>query len=84
LQEPWNRFWERLIVESVGILVLLFVLQGVWFGLVTALEAWKPVWEGSLNTASRRFMVLWFLAVAGGMVTVTVRALGARMHPGRR
>ncbi|MCA9752213.1 MAG: hypothetical protein R3B81_09960 [bacterium] len=84
MDDSWGTFWERLIVGWVGVLVVGFALQGLWFGLVAALEAWKPVWEPSLADASGWVLRLWVVGLIVAAGWQGFFALSARSEAGAR
>lgn len=71
-------FWDRLIADWVGVLVLGFVLQGIWFGIVALLVGIRPELEEGLTRTSARLGVPWLLIVALGLVWGAKRAWDAR------
>jgi len=65
--DSWNVFWERLIIDSVAVLVIAFLAQGIWFLGVDLLTRGNPGLEASLIRASARMGVPWVLGIAGGL-----------------
>jgi hypothetical protein len=84
LDDSWSRFWERLIVDGVIVAVAGFLLQGLWFALVSLLVSRNPALESSLDAASSRGMAIWIGAVGLGLVVAFIRALGALSEPRAR
>jgi hypothetical protein len=62
-----NGAWDRLIVRWVGVTLAAFVVQGLWFGIVAALSAYKPEWEQGLSGASTRCLGAWVAATIVGL-----------------
>ena len=67
MSDSWNVFWERLIVDSVAVLVMAFLAQGIWFLGVELLTQMNPGLEASLIRTSARMGVPWVLAILGGL-----------------
>jgi hypothetical protein len=65
--DSWNVFWERLIIDSVAVLMIAFLAQGIWFLGVDLLARGNPGLEASLIRASARMGVPWVLGIAGGL-----------------
>lgn len=78
MDDSWGRFWERLIIDAVGVLVVGFVLQGLWFAAGSAVTGWKPDLEPAFRKASERFLAIWLVALAVGLVVGVKRAWAAR------
>ena len=66
-EETGGRFWDRLVVDAVAVLVLGFVAQGIWFGLTAAVTGWRPDLEPALRKASERFLALWVVGMVAGV-----------------
>jgi hypothetical protein len=81
LDDSWSRFWERLIADWVIVGVGAFVLQGLWFGLVSLLTHRNPDLEADLAGATSVVGVLLLLAALGGFVVGFFRAQAARRSP---
>ncbi len=85
MPDSWNAFWERLIVGVVGVIVISFVAQGVWFSVTDLLASVNPGLEAGLIRTSSRLGVPWILATAGGVAWVGWRAWGeVEREPVRR
>ncbi len=85
MDDSWSRFWERLIADWVIVAVLAFMLQGLWFGVGRLLVAQSPDLEPTLVTFSARLGIPWLLAIVGGFIWGSKRALDARRDvPSRR
>ena len=82
--DPWTRFWERLIVDWVAVTVVAFGLQGLWFGFTTLWVSQAPDMKPALTGVSAKLGWPWLLAVAVGLVWGVKRALDAREAPSRR
>ena len=78
MSESWARFWDRLIVDGVTVLVVAFVLQGVWFAGGNAVTDWRPDLEPTVQRVSERFLALWVVALLGGLAWGVKRAMAAR------
>jgi hypothetical protein len=76
--DSWGRFWERLIVDAVAVLVLGFVLQGLWFAAGAAATHWRPDLEPALRKASGRFLAVWIVGQALGLAWSFMRAWSAK------
>ena len=84
MSESWNVFWERLIVDSVAVLVMAFLAQGIWFLVVELLTRANPGLEASLIRASARMGVPWALGVFGGLGWAAWRAWRLSQETPRR
>lgn len=84
MEDRQGRFWERLIVDAVAVLVLGFALQGLWFAAGAALTDWRPDLEPAFRKASGRFLALWIAAVGVGLAWGVRRAWSARETGGVR
>jgi len=85
LDDSGNGFWERLIGEWVGVLVLGFVVQGLWFGLVSLLTQVDPGLEPNLVRISAFLGIPWVLGIVVALVWGVGRARGRGAgSPGRR
>jgi len=85
LDDSRSRFWEQLISDWVAVVVLAFLLQGLWFGLGAFLGGWKPAWTPGFSNASQGFLGLWLALVIVGLWVGYYRARKARIVPtGRR
>jgi threonine/homoserine/homoserine lactone efflux protein len=73
-----GRFWERLIVDTVGVVVVGFVLQGLWFAAGNAVTGWRPEFEPAYQKVSERFLALWVLGLGVGLAWGVRRAWSAR------
>ena len=78
MDDSWGRFWDRLVVDAVAVLVLGFVLQGLWFALGAAATGWRPDLEPALRKASERFLALWVAGMIAGMAWSVKRAWDER------
>ncbi len=74
MDESWGRFWDRLIVDAVAVLVLGFVLQGLWFAAGAAATAWRPDLDPGFRTASSRFLGIWVAGLVAGLLWGVKRA----------
>jgi len=83
--EETGRFWERLVVDAVAVVVLGFVLQGLWFAGTAALADWRPDLELALRKASERFLAAWIVLMLAGLGWAARRAWVSRRvgDPGR-
>ena len=84
LDDSWGRFWDRLITDWVIVVVGAFVVQGVWFALVSALARYKPELEATLATTSTRLALPWGLATLVALTWGVKRALEARTASSQR
>ena len=84
MDDPWGRFWERLVVDWVAVAVLGFGLQGLWFGLTSFLDGLSPELEPTLVKVSARLGVPWLVAVLLGFAWGVKRAWEARHDLPRR
>jgi len=82
--DSWNVFWERLIIDSVAVLVMAFLAQGIWFLGVELLTRTNPALEASLIRASARMGVPWTLGLLGGLAWAAWRAWKIREELPRR
>lgn len=78
LDDSWGRFWERLIIDAVAVLVVGFVFQGLWFAAGHAVTGWRPDLEPAFRKASERFLALWILGMLVGLGLGVKRAWVAR------
>lgn len=78
MDDSWGRFWERLIVDAVSVLVVAFVLQGVWFAVGTVVSDWRPELEPGFRRISGGFLALWIVGVAAGLLGGVKRAWSAK------
>ena len=78
MDDSWGRFWERLIIDAVGILVVGFVLQGLWFAAGHAVTGWRPDLEPAFRKASARFLALRLCGLLVGFVFGVKRAWTTR------
>ncbi len=78
MNESWGRFWDRLIVDAVAVLVLGFVLQGLWFAGGAAAVQWRPDLDPAFRQASARFLGLWVAGLVAGLLWGVKRAWGER------
>jgi hypothetical protein len=81
VDESWGRFWDRLIVDVVAVLVFGFVLQGLWFALGAAATDWRPDLDPTFRKASERFLGLWVAGLLAGLLWSVKRAWGEK-HAG--
>ncbi len=81
MDDSWSRFWERLISDWVIVAVGAFVLQGLWFGIVSLLIGRNPDLEPTLLVTSSRLGIPWLLAILAGFVWAVKRAYDARNAP---
>ena len=84
MPDSWNVFWERLIIDSVAVLIMAFLAQGIWFLGVDLLTRANPGLEASLIRTSARMGVPWVLGIAGGMGWAVWRAWRIREDLPRR
>ena len=85
MNDSWGRFWERLVTEWVAIGVFGFVVQGLWFGLVSVLVESRPGMESGLLDVSAKLGVPWAVGILLGLAWSVKRAMDARNEPlGRR
>ena len=85
MDDSRSRFWEQLIVDWVSVVVLAFLLQGLWFGLGAFLGGWQPSWRPGFSSASQGFLGLWLALLIVGLLAGYFRARKARIvPPGRR
>lgn len=78
VDESWGRFWDRLIIDAVAVLVFGFVLQGLWFAAGAATTEWRPDLDPAFRKASERFLGLWVAGIVGGLLWGVKRAWGER------
>ncbi|GJM44383.1 MAG: hypothetical protein DHS20C21_12250 [Gemmatimonadota bacterium] len=78
MDDSWSRFWDRLIVDWVVVVVGAFVLQGVWFALVAVLTDYQPDLQGTLSTTTGRLALPWGLVTLVGMTWGVIRAFEAK------
>lgn len=78
MDDSWGKFWERLIVDAVAVLVLGFVLQGLWFAAGTAITDWRPELASGFRKVSGQFLALWIAATLAGLVVAVKRAWSAK------
>lgn len=78
MEDRQGRFWERLVVDGVAVLVLGFVLQGLWFAATAAVTDWRPDLEPAFRRASGRFLLLWIVAMGLGLLWAGLRARDSR------
>lgn len=83
MDESAGRFWNRLIVDAVAVLVLGFVLQGLWFALGAAVTGWRPDLEVPFRKASERFLALWVAGMIAGTAWGVKRAWDERAEGAR-
>ncbi len=69
-----NAFWERLIIEGVTVLVVSFLVQGLWFLGADLLVSWNPGFEPALLRTSARLGWVWAIGTLGAIGWVVVRA----------
>jgi hypothetical protein len=67
LPDSWNEFWERLLVDSVAVLIFAFLIQGLWFLVVDLVVQGNPQLEAPLIRASSRLGVPWVLGMMAGV-----------------
>ncbi len=72
------RFWDRLIVDGVAVLVIAFVFQGLWFAGGNAVTEWRPDLEPAVRKVSERFLALWVLGILLGLAWSVKRASAAK------
>ena len=84
MDDSWSRFWDRLVVDWVAVVVGAFVLQGLWFAMVSALTGYQPDLEGTLATTTSRLALPWGLVTAVGLTWGVIRAMEARSGPRAR
>jgi hypothetical protein len=82
--DPWGRFWERLVVDWVAVAVLGFGLQGLWFGFASFWAAQSPNMKPVLRTVSANLGWLWVAGIVGGLLWGAKRAWDARQDAARR
>jgi len=82
--DSWSVFWERLIVDCVAVLVIAFLVQGVWFLGVDLLTRASPGLEASLIRASSRIGIPWVLGILGGIGWASWRAWTLSQEVGHR
>ena len=83
MADSWGRFWERLVVDAVAVVVLAFVIQGLWFGLSDLLVRWNVGEKGALEAASAKLGFAWLTGIVVGLGWSLKRALDARTGPRR-
>ena len=81
MDDSWSRFWDRLVVDWVAVVVGAFVLQGLWFALVAALTACQPDLQDPLATTTTRLGLPWGLIAIVGLTWGVIRALEAKNGP---
>lgn len=94
MDDPSKRFWETLITDWVAVGVIAFGIQGLWFGLVAALEHAAPDLKPGLDQASAVLFELtklsegqgWpaVLGVLAGLAVGVKRAMDAGEAAGAR
>ena len=82
--DPWGRFWERLVVDWVAVAVLGFCLQGLWFGFASFWAAQNPNMKPVLGSFSAKLGWPWIGAIVLGLGWGAKRAWDARKDAGRR
>jgi hypothetical protein len=80
LDDSWGRFWERLIIDAVAVLVIGFALQGLWFAAGGALTGWRPDLTPGFQKASERFLALWIAVLVIGLGVGVKRAWAAKVE----
>lgn len=83
-EDPWARFWERLIVDWVAVAVIGFGLQGLWFGFTSLWVSASPDMKPVLVGASGKLGWPWLGALLVGFGWGVKRAFQARQDPLRR
>ena len=78
MDDSWSRFWDRLIVDWVAVVVGAFVLQGIWFAAVAALTGYQPDLEPTLAATTGRLALPWGLVAAVGLTWGVIRAVEAK------
>lgn len=76
MPDSWSEFWERLLVDVVAVLILSFLLQGLWFFGVDLLKRMNPGLEPGLVRTSARLGTPWILAILFGIGWSAWRAWG--------
>jgi hypothetical protein len=79
-----NAFWERLIIDGVSVLVVSFLVQGLWFLGTDLLVGWNPGFEPALLRTSARLGWVWAIGTLAAIGWVMVRARNLEVSPSRR
>ncbi|MFN8179136.1 MAG: hypothetical protein U0167_14495 [bacterium] len=78
MDDSWGKFWERLIIDAVAVLVVGFALQGLWFAAGAAVTGWRPDLTAGFQKASERFLAVWIAVLVVGLFAGVKRAWTAK------